>query len=311
MLSSDPYLKYLLSYCQNREQKLQGLEKGLYSPGPVQGTTHDVTTTTADPSGGVTTVLVSTPIKSTSPGCEKPLIHEWGTQNGGVNLTLKNCIDDPDSVGFKEEDSAQVNWNRIMIHRATWKARLSRAAGCRGEIQLYAGLHRIAKGNDILRAAAFGLPTTATFAETNAKLPVGFDIFQRNEVAEAIKIQTMDLNLTPSQMLPLKMKQEHHPGSDFVLFHVLTLPQREWSASPLAMEPPYTTCAYGNPSKPSIVLVHGGLLTSQVFENLVPYITKTDLTIPCMNRSCSAGSGDGLQAEQKTGPKTNKCPPSA
>ncbi|KAJ7598565.1 alpha/beta-hydrolase [Mycena floridula] len=28
-------------------------------------------------------------------------------------------------------------------------------------------------------------------------------------------------------------------------------------------------CAYGNPSKPSIVLVHGGLLTSQVFENLV------------------------------------------
>ncbi|KAJ7576693.1 hypothetical protein C8J56DRAFT_398488 [Mycena floridula] len=41
------------------------------------------------------------------------------------------------------------------------------------------------------------------------------------------------------------------------------------------------------------------------------FITKTDLTIPCMNRSCSAGSGDGLQAEQKTGPKTSECLPSA
>ncbi|KAJ7581135.1 hypothetical protein C8J56DRAFT_1101874 [Mycena floridula] len=198
---------------------------------PTADPTHNVTTTTTDPSGGVTTVIVSTPIKSTSPGCEKPLIHEWGTRNGGANLTLKNCIDDPDSVGFKEEDSAQVNWNRIIVllgkqdsvEQLVAEEKFSRQIAqftfehddeYKDFMQVFIALRKgatqagvlisdanaknrlisIVSSNDILRAAAFGLPTNATFAETNAKL-ASTHFFQWNEVrkqqAEAIKIQAM------------------------------------------------------------------------------------------------------------------------
>ncbi|KAJ7577885.1 hypothetical protein C8J56DRAFT_898581 [Mycena floridula] len=210
-------------------------------PKPQDDPTHDVTTTSTDPSGAVTTVVVSTPIKSTSPGCGKPLIHEWVLRNGGANLTLKNSIEDPDMVNFTETDTAQVNWTRIVVqlgikdsveqlvaeekfsrqsvsftfeHDDEYKDFMStfvalRKAATQAGVQISDAnaknrLISIVSDNEILRAAAFGLSTAATFAESNAKL-AQTHFFQRNQVrkqqAEAIKIQAMVAQALSAQAL--------------------------------------------------------------------------------------------------------------
>ncbi|KAJ7576573.1 hypothetical protein C8J56DRAFT_899678 [Mycena floridula] len=198
---------------------------------PTVDPTHDVTTTVTDPSGGITKTVVSTPIKSTSPGSEKPMVHEWTVRNGGANITLKDSIIDPDQLGFKEEDTAHVNWIRILAqlggtdsvemlvaeenfsrqsaqfsfeHDNEYKdfiagfVALRKAASQAGVTITDANaknrLIAIVSDNDILRAAAFGLPTNATFADTNTKL-ASTHFFQRNQVrkqqAEAVKVQAM------------------------------------------------------------------------------------------------------------------------
>ncbi|KAJ7591986.1 hypothetical protein C8J56DRAFT_886721 [Mycena floridula] len=233
-------------------------------PKPQDDPTHDVTTTITDPSGGVTTTVVSTPIKSTSPGCGKPLVHEWVLRNGGANITLKNSIEDPDMVNFKEMDTAQVNWTRIVAqlgridsveqlvaeekfsrqsssftfeHDNEYKDFMSnfvalRKAATQAGVQISDAnaknrLISIVSDNEILRAAAFGLSTSATFAEADAKL-AQTHFFQRNQVrkqqAEAIKIQAMvaqalsaqasSPNGSSSQSNKKKDKREKNLASD-------------------------------------------------------------------------------------------------
>ncbi|KAJ7574245.1 hypothetical protein C8J56DRAFT_1065052 [Mycena floridula] len=200
-------------------------------PKPTDDPTHDVTMTITDPSGGITITVVSTPIKSTSPSSERPLIHEWTVRNGGANITLKDVIVDPDQVGFKEEDTAHANWIRVLAqlggvdsvemlvakenfsrqsaqftfeHDNEYKdfiasfIALRKAATQSGVTISDAGaknrLVSIVSDSEILRAAAFGLPTNATFADTNSKL-ASTHFFQWNQVrkqqAEASKIQAM------------------------------------------------------------------------------------------------------------------------
>ncbi|KAJ7587365.1 hypothetical protein C8J56DRAFT_890300 [Mycena floridula] len=198
---------------------------------PSADPTHNITMTVTDPSGGVTVTIVLTPVKSTSTGSDKPMIHEWTIRNGGANITLKDSIVDPDLVGFKEEDTANANWNRILAqlggvdpvkmlvaeenfshqsaqftfgHDNEYKdfiagfVALRKAAGQAGviisDVNAKNWLISIVSENEILWAAAFGLPTNSNFTDTNAKL-ASTHFFQRNQVqkqqAEASKVQAM------------------------------------------------------------------------------------------------------------------------
>ncbi|KAJ7584507.1 hypothetical protein C8J56DRAFT_893160 [Mycena floridula] len=167
---------------------------------PSADPTHDVTMTVTDPSGGTTITIVSTPVKSTSTGSDKPMIHEWTIRNGGANITLKDSIVDPDLVGFKEEDTTN---DFIAGFVALRKAAIQAGVNIT-DANAKNWLISVVSENKILRAVAFGLPTNSTFADTNAKLS-STHFFQRNQVrkqqAEATKVQAMVAQALSAQAL--------------------------------------------------------------------------------------------------------------